>query len=159
MKYAGVGPRATPWAVMCAIKTVGIQLCQRGLILRSGNAIGADKAFAHNVPPNMKEIFHAQDANIVALHMAAQFHPQWHHLSNYVKRLMARNCQILFGRNLDDPVSFVISFYQDKSKGGTGHTIRVAEYYGVTVYNLADYLRQKHIVGTLLEDLHKGGFL
>ena len=43
-----------------------------------------------------------------ALVLAGQVHPAWHRCDDYAKRLHARNCMQILGRNLDEPADFVV---------------------------------------------------
>lgn len=50
---------------------------------------------------------------------------------------MSRNVYQVLGPNLDDPVEFIICWTKDgKASGGTGQAIRIANDYGVPVFNL-----------------------
>lgn len=82
-----------------------------------------------------------------AYDLAAKHHPAWSHLSSWARRLHARNCYQILGRNLDSPVEFVVCWTKDgaenaaqtsKDTGGTGMAIRLADAYGIAVYNLAN---------------------
>jgi len=135
--YAGIGARATPRWVMDIMISLGIKLESDGYILRSGGAEGADSAFADRV--NIKEIFRPQQATPKSLIHAERFHPNWHELKDYVKKLHARNSQIILGENLSHAVQFVICWTPNGATvGGTGQAIRVCNYYNIPVFNLAD---------------------
>lgn len=46
---------------------------------------------------------------------------------------------ILLGRDLNDPVDFVVCWTPGaQAVGGTGQALRIAEAYGIKVYNAAD---------------------
>ena len=136
--YAGIGARETPiWAINL-ITSLSSKLQADGYVLRSGGAEGADKAFARFV--DNKIIFRPEHATIESLAHAEKFHPNWPELNNYVKKLHARNSQIILGENLDSPVKFAVCWTTNgKVIGGTGQAIRVCEYHDIPVFNLADH--------------------
>lgn len=126
--YAGVGSRKTPPPVQAHIRRIAEVLQQRGWVLRSGGAEGADAAFWEGaglgyrsrnpdlaapfgeVPAPFGELFRpgrevgrdtcADDAVGVAesLELAAPHHPLWARLPGYTKHLLARNVRIVLGR-------------------------------------------------------------
>ena len=50
---------------------------------------------------------------------------------------MNRNAMQILGRWGDNPVDFVVCWTKDgKASGGTGHALRIAEYYNIPVFNL-----------------------
>ena len=67
--YAGIGSRKTPIKILKEMTKIANFLNKKGYILRSGGAIGADKAF-ENGSGNKKEIFYAKDANKECLEIA-----------------------------------------------------------------------------------------
>jgi hypothetical protein len=76
--------------------------------------------------------------------MAAAHHPAWERLSPGPRALHARNCHQILGRDLNDPVSFVVCWTPDgattnpgPSTGGTGQALRIAAAHGISVFNLA----------------------
>jgi hypothetical protein len=115
------------------------KLAIEGWILRSGGAIGADYAFECgatlvNAP---KEIFLASDANKASLEMAGAIHPAWHRCSDYVKKLHARNCFQVLGRDLKTPSSFLVCWTLDGADvGGTRTAIVLARNNRIEVINL-----------------------
>ena len=50
LRYAGIGARATPAAVLADMETIAAWLARTGWILSSGGADGADSAFAAGAP-------------------------------------------------------------------------------------------------------------
>lgn len=168
--YAGIGSRETPSNILSFIGKVSYLLAMKGFILRSGGARGADTAFIEGTysarKPRRCEVYVASEkdgtkwdnvANTViaeipskAFDIASEHHPKFDLLSEYVKRLMARNVMQILGRSLDSAVDFVICYTHDgKDSGGTGQAIRVANTYDVPVfnlYNLEDYNSVKQII-------------
>ena len=149
--YAGIGSRKTPQNILFQMTEVAEQLEQCGWTLRSGGAKGADTAFENGA--KKKQIFLASgDIPNEAFDLASQYHPTWGGLPPYVKRLHARNCQQILGRNLDCHVRFVVCWTPDgaettttKETGGTGQAIRVANAYNIPVFNLANEGRLEQI--------------
>ena len=68
--------------------------------------------------------------------MAAKFHPNWNRLSKGAKALHARNCHQVLGSDLSTPSEFIVCWRQNT--GGTMQAVRIAEHYGIRVYNLAN---------------------
>ena len=138
------------------------ELCRRGYILRSGGARGADLACELGAPDNMKEIFldelhkNTQFGNGTynvkffdnlkhARQIAERFHPAWDRLGNRAKALISRNTYQVLGTDLLTHSEFVICWTPDGAKttttkdtGGTGQAIRLANYFDIPVYNLAN---------------------
>jgi hypothetical protein len=145
--YAGVGSRTAPDNILRMMSRIAKQMAQKGIVLRSGGAEGCDLAFERGAG-KCKEIFRADDATEESMKMAAEYHPAWSNLSIYARKLHARNCMQILGRDLDKPVECVICWTQDgadgvnkkttQKTGGTGQAIRIAAGHGIIVYNLFD---------------------
>lgn len=146
MFYAGIGSRETPFDILNTIKKISKILENKGYILRSGNADGADKAFQNgcinkeiylpwngynNLYINNKNIFSVSDK---AIKYSLQFHPNKNILSNGAKKLHGRNSQIIMGYNLDTPVDFVLCWHN--YSGGTMQAVRIAKCNDIPVYNI-----------------------
>lgn len=141
MYYAGIGSRKTPDHILRLMTRIAARLSELGYILRSGGAYGADRAF--EVGAGQKEIFIAEDADSRALELASQYHPAWDKLSEYARKLHARNCYQILGRDLSSPVVFVVCWTLDGAEtitspqsGGTGQAIRIAAAHQIPVFNL-----------------------
>jgi hypothetical protein len=133
--YAGIGARDTPKDVCFLMADLATRL-EHTHTLRSGGAQGADHAFELGSHGNC-EIFRAEDATESSILHAKSFHPAWEKVTDFAKKLMGRNSQILLGRDLDVPVEFVICWTKDGMiDGGTGQGIRIAKDLGIPVYNL-----------------------
>lgn len=136
--YAGIGSRQTPYCECTKMASIASFLEGRGYILRSGGAEGADKAFESGVfQPSMKEIFRFSTCTMEAEEEAGKVHPAWHMCNAHVRKLHGRNAQIILGKKLNMPVSFVIAYALDPNKGGTSLGIRLAKKYGIPVFNMA----------------------
>lgn len=141
--YAGIGSRETPPEVLKTMNEIGGEFAKQGWCLCSGNAIGADLAFERGARAEngLMQIWTANDVDWDkgqnALELAAKFHPAWDKCSGYAKKLHARNGFIILGADLSSPVEFVVCWTKDgKATGGTGQGLRIAEHYGIPVFNL-----------------------
>lgn len=164
--YAGIGSRRTPANICELMQQLGQKLALKGMILRSGAAEGADKAFENGCDRvcGKAQIFLAKSwysfgakfANHnycysdelweKAAQITAQHHSSYLYLKPYTKRLHTRNCFQVLGWNLQEPAEFVLCWTADgartaaetsKDTGGTGQAIRIASNYGIRVYNFA----------------------
>lgn len=144
--YAGIGSRRTPQDVLVLMEQVAAKLRMRGFVLRSGHADGADSAFEHGAA-GVAEIFlpwpkfNGSGSSLcsvspAALKLASEYHPRWAHLSQGAQKLHARNCFQVLGRDLVDPVRFVLCWHD--GSGGTMQAVRIAESRGIPVFNLRD---------------------
>ena len=134
--YAGIGSRETPLDVLQIMKASAVRLSTDGYTLRSGRAKGADSWFEMGATD--KEIFTAKsDIPLWAFATVDQYHPNPSALSDYAKRLHARNAMILIGESRTTPADFVICWTKDgKDTGGTGQAIRLAKDENIPIYNL-----------------------
>lgn len=134
--YAGVGSRETPEDILARMTKCAVSMRKNGLILRSGGAKGADSAFEDGAGKH-KEIFTANGhiplwTNV----MTDFFHPAPDKLSDYARKLMNRNSLILLGEDGNTPVEFVVCWTKNgEAVGGSGQAIRMAEYFGIKVFN------------------------
>ena len=148
--YAGIGSRETPNELVPEINRITKKLAEKGYILRSGGADGADKFFENGCDlaggekeiylpwkgfnNNLSSLFNVSGA---ALEMAREYHPRWDKLNQAAQKLMARNCYQVLGFSLIEPVEFVVCWTKDgKVSGGTGQALRVALFRGISIYNL-----------------------
>ena len=149
--YCGIGSRATPEDLKPVIKDLVEALNNKGFILRSGGAKGADSFFEEFANPDKKEIFlpwsgfnghNSGLSNPVckrARKLASKFHPAWDRLKPSVQNLIARNGYQVLGKSLDDPVEFVLCWTPNgKTQGGTAQAIKIAKFIQVPVFNLYD---------------------
>lgn len=136
MYYAGIGSRDTPEDVLKLMTTVARGLDRKGYRLRSGGAIGADTAFESGT--KCKDVFLGNaDIPVWTEVFTDFFHPNPKALTEFPRRLMCRNAMQILGEEGDTPVEFVVCWTKDgKASGGTGQAIRIAEYFGISVFNL-----------------------
>lgn len=152
--YGGIGSRETPRDVFERMIAIGRKLAEAGYTLRSGGADGADSAFERGCDEvrGSKEIFlpwkgfnkHSSALCMPsqeAKNIAARIHPVWEQLSHGAKLLHARNIHQILGRNLQEPVEFVICWTMGGGiRGGTATAMKLATEHGIQVYNLYDAL-------------------
>lgn len=148
--YAGIGSRQTPATILETMQRIARHLADRGLVLRSGAAQGADSAFEQGCVEQKgdREIwlpwegfngrpFTRRLPTRAAFDLAAQFHPTWETLTDPTKRLHARNSHQILGQHLDHPVAFVVCWTPGGSGGGgTGQALRLARDRGIPVFDL-----------------------
>lgn len=151
--YAGIGSRETPLHVQEYFSSLAAFLATKGFTFRSGGAQGADIAFeiGCNKVNGSKEIylpwkyFEKSNSNLIisnpkAYEIAEQFHPYWQNLKDGARKLQARNSHQVLGLDLETPSEFVICWTKDgKGSGGTGQAIRIANHYGVPVFDAGKY--------------------
>jgi hypothetical protein len=138
LAYAGIGSRLTPTHICDNMTTIARELWSLGCTLRSGAAAGADSAFERGANTR-KEIYRLHDVTDEALELAARFHPKWDRCSEHARLLLARNGFQILGPDLQSPSKFVVCWTCDgKASGGTGQAMRIADAYGITIYNLHD---------------------
>lgn len=146
--YTGVGSRQTPKAVLASMTRIATRLRDEGYILRSGGAVGADTAFEQGAGAQRSLVYlpwrrfrdHASPYFSVskeAQAIAARHHPAWHLLNQHARLLHGRNVYQVLGLSLDTKSDFVICWTKDgRPTGGTATAIRIAQAYGISVYNL-----------------------
>lgn len=137
--YAGIGSRETPFKCCEKMSEIATYLEKRGWILRSGGAQGADQAFESGlVSGSNGEIFYPNDPTPMWTDVFTDhFHPAPDRLKEFPRKLMNRNAMQILGVDGNTPVKMVICWTKDgKASGGTGQAIRIAEYFGIPVFNL-----------------------
>jgi hypothetical protein len=157
--YAGVGSRETPSTILPLMESVADKMEKEGWILRSGGAAGADTFFEQGVKdPKNKEIylpsqyFNGRSANNMgfidatqlasysrALKTVSLFHPAPGKLTDFAKKLMARNAMQVLGSSLESPSALVIAWTKEgKFVGGTSQALRIAKYHNIPILNLGN---------------------
>ena len=162
LTYAGIGSRETPEDVRAIMQQVAGYLERKGYMLQTGDAVGADSAFASGC--QRKRIFTAADATELTLEIAQEVHPAPWLLPSFARRLMARNTLQVFGADLDTPVDFLLCWTSDgcislasrrRETGGTGQAIALASIKGIPVINI----RNENWREELKEALAKAGVM
>lgn len=152
--YAGVGSRKTPKEILDLMWRAAVMLRDQGWTARSGHSGDADMAFENGARaaaeiyqpwPGFKgrvvwAKFVKDRPDPEAFAIARDLHPNWSSCSTEARALHARNVHILCGPDAGKPdlARFMICWTPGaRTMGGTGMSIRIAEYFGVEVYNLA----------------------
>lgn len=165
----GVGSRKTPPHILKEMTQISKYLHDNCCFVRTGNAIGADRAFSFGSPciiyaPTEDTFIHPKaifnETKIYkkvtkeALEMALKYHPKPGYLKSkpYVHKLMARNMMQVLGYKLDCPSLFLICWTPDGAEtrtsmatGGTGQAIRVAIAHNIPVINMCNPGYRKRI--------------
>lgn len=154
--YAGIGSRLTPGDVLYLMEQIAAFLACFGHRLRSGCAPGADQAFERGSGGRYELYlpwpeFERRPTSIVQLvrpsafayEIAARHHPAWIRLQRGAQALQARNSHQILGADCESPSRFVLCWTPDGATtvtssrtGGTGQALRIADAYGVPVWNL-----------------------
>lgn len=155
--YAGIGSRQTPEGILELMKELGGYLANKGYVLRSGGADGADSAFEEGCDllngekqiflpwkdfndKKSKYIIEKMKGKDEAFKIASEFHPKWSSLRNSVKNLMGRNSFQILGPDLKTKSDFVVCYcIEDRDgnpSGGTGQALRIAKSNNIKIYNL-----------------------
>ena len=160
--YTGIGSRSTPDSIIELIHQISAKLDEKGFLLRSGGASGADSAFEQY--STKKEIYlpwngfngHNHDGESyfdylqcpgwsLAKVSVETFHPSPKSLSSAGRSLMARNAMQISGKNCKSPSNFVICWTKNGEEiGGTSQAIRIARYYNIPVLNLGNPKIERH---------------
>ena len=152
--YAGIGSRDTPPEVLSLMESAARFLGRKNLVLRSGGARGADRAFETGCDSisAKKEIYlptrgfggHPSllyGTTKEARQIASKFHPCWANVSHLGRDFHARNLYQLLGNDLQNqkPSLFVLCYTPNgKVVGGTGQALRMAEHYQIPVFNFGN---------------------
>lgn len=158
--YTGVGARNTPDSFLNEFKYIGEILADRGMLLRSGGAKGADRAFeigclnssANNNRGGDRNIFlpwkdfnHNKSARTYipdeAYDLAKCYYKNWTSINASTKKLLARDCLQVLGLkpiSEPDPSDFLICWTKNgEIVGGTGLAMKIAKDNFIPIYNFA----------------------
>jgi len=146
MTYAGIGSRQTSKETLILMTKVAAWLAKKGYKLQTGKTFGnkeegADKAFSDGT--TNKELFGPEMATEKTKAIAKELHPAPQYLREGGLKLMARNTNQVFGKNLDTPVDFVLFNSEEtknpmRPKGGTGQAVEMARVKGIPTINMMD---------------------
>lgn len=151
--YTGIGSRDIPKEIETLFTKIAMSLAKRDYTLRSGGADGSDLAFERGCDKlnGKKEIYipwkgfnggksELYDITDEMYKMAEKYHPYWHNLKDGAKKLHARNCCQILGKDLNTPTGFVICYTKDgKLQGGTAQALRIAMDYDIKIFNAGGY--------------------
>jgi len=157
-KIAIIGSRETPEPILVIMRDLIKSLAGTGTKIRSGGAGGADHTVTEYASKAEREIFlpwngfadlyHGQEG--VYLWSTSSDAPKAtkialknYHWVNFQKQssrnFHSRNAMQVLGYHLDDPVDFVLCWTPGGNKlGGTATGIKIAESFGIPVYNLGN---------------------
>lgn len=159
-RYTGVGSRETDHYANSDIAACANVLGRLGYMCCTGDASrGADSVFWNHAPPTQRVRFgpvgrkHYQpqvtvvspksDAYSLAVSIVSKLHPAWDYLDTFPRELHTRNTFQVLGEHLSQPSEFLLCWTPDgavekttKKTGGTGMAIRIANQYGIPVFNL-----------------------
>ena len=160
-RYTGVGSRNINEHGTERVRRVASVLQQHTYNLVTGDAVkGCDYLFWESTPEHSKVRFGPVgrapkkstiivDKESIAYQRALQIvsiaHPAWRWLPEWTKELHIRNVFQVLGMNVDNPTEFMVCWTPDgaetaketnKKTGGTGTAIRIADGFGVPVFNL-----------------------
>lgn len=157
MRVACIGSRDLSEEALDDCTEIGRLVVSRGFELHSGNAPGADQAFAqggNSVDPkrvhlHLPSFSFNLEAIVLGNHVytypfddlrfystiAADCHPKWEYLKDYVRKLHVRNASILVPQkqNVDVCVAWPS---QRIGGGGTGQGMRIAAARGIRLIDL-----------------------
>jgi hypothetical protein len=155
--YAGIGSRETPSEFCNLFERVAFYLAQKGCVLRSGHAKGADQAFEYGCDKarGQKEIylpwkgFELSNSDLIveinkeAYKIAKEFHPYFYRMSIGGQKLQARNSHQVLGKDLKTPSNFIICWTKGgKGEGGTGQALRIAKHYEIPIFDAGSYMSE-----------------
>ena len=146
--WSGIGARKTPIELHPFVTEVADLFARSGWTMRSGGADGFDSWCEAATPPEQREVHLPwQDYNDnpsplfgvddQALALAETMHPAWSQCSLHARKLHARNCYEILGRELNAPSRVVITWTpRGELVGGTATALRLAVLHGVETINL-----------------------
>lgn len=157
--FAGIGSRKTPENVLNVFTDLATSLASIGIVLRSGGADGADKAFETGCDKMLgpKEIylpwknFNGSTSNLYldnlpnskqAEDIAKIFHTHLYNCSDAVKKLMTRNTFQVLGPDLNEETysDFIICYTEKGLAGGeTGQALRIAADKNIAIFDAGSY--------------------
>ena len=173
LSYAGVGARITPQPMLERMRRIARTLSERGWLLRSGGARGADRAFFEGAAEGMRIAYladwdpasdpnHPEHRVLTAQELrqcapvAKAAHGAWDRCWPRARRLHSRNAAVVLGPELDDPVDLVLAWTQGgQVRGGTGNTMKIASARNIPVVNLEN--TSPATVKSIVERLEEGG--
>lgn len=176
-----MGSRQTPSEILRMMSFFSLNLIQKGYILRSGGAPGADQEFEWAAASSgldkvqiqaQTEIYlpwpnfelrnrswispSRNKAQEEAYAIAEHYHPAWNRLSRGAKMLHARNVHQILGFDVTKPLlsDFVICWTEGGNlKGGTAQALRIAMDYKVKIYNLGKDKDYDELVDWIVDEL------
>jgi hypothetical protein len=164
--YTGGGNRQTPLHISDTMADAARVFAEQGRIMRSGHSGYADMAFERGALHGWREIYlpwpgfngggHRDSAQTMIMErpdpqaftilQTILDEEHWGRLNSQSRALHARNVHMMLGPRLNDPSHFFLCWTPGaRTIGGTGVAIRIAEYFGIEVHNLAMATTQERI--------------
>lgn len=162
--YAGIGSRSVPESIAKLMGVMAAKLSEHGYILRSGNAEGADQAFARGAveadiflpwddfQKPFQKVFKEHNYIVVEesdeqAQKSLKYHPNCAALTQVSKKFMRRNYRQVMGKPNSE---FIICWTPDgKEVGGTAQAMRIAKDHDIPIFNLA-FPKHKEFLCNLL---------
>ena len=167
--YAGIGSRETPREIRREMTELASHLEELGYTLRSGNATGADQAFALGVKKNAqiwlpRKNFEREfqlskpdhDYRLVsgydveAISSVDIFHPTPHALTERGREFMTRNYRQVIGDNEPDSEFIICWTREGKEAGGTAQAIRIAKKNKIPIINMFEFCTADSVMDHLI---------
>jgi hypothetical protein len=171
MRIAGIGSRKTPEDVLVQMERIGAKSREEGWTINSGHAEGADYAFEKGAmersviylpwPNYNKHLTVLGQYRTVGPRPALdalvkETHPAAFALTDGAFALHRRNCCIVLGFGLDNPVDAVVCWTVDGGEtGGTGQAMRLARRNDIPVLNLFSMTHDEAVKELLSLDAKK----
>jgi hypothetical protein len=150
-------------------------MAEQGHTVSTGGAKGADSAFIDGAMQGNGSLrnylpfpgYNGYRDNIMpfdqskkVMDLAKKYHPAWNRCSPTARLMHARNCNIILGPHLIEPVAFILCWTPDGLvTGGTGQALRLAKDYMIPVCNLGKAKTMEEafeMLQTLKEDIAHG---
>lgn len=175
LTYAGIGSRETPDIILKGMRNFAKYMAELGHTVSTGGAKGADSAFIDGAMQGNGVIqnylpfpgYNGYRTNLMpydqskkVMDLAKKYHPAWNRCSPTARLMHARNCNIILGTHLAQPVDFIVCWTPDGLiTGGTGQALRLAKDYNIPVCNLGKAKTNEEafeMLQTLKEDIDHG---
>lgn len=154
--YTGIGSRDTPEKFRMIMRNTAEFLEEKGYILRSGGARGADSFFEEGASPAARKIYlpydgfekkyeNGKDYVIPEYndYYTKKLHPKPNSLSEKGRLFMARNAYQVLGDDLKTNTNFILCWTPNGDiRGGTAQAIRIAKLYRIPVFNFATQMQE-----------------
>ena len=145
--YTGIGSMECPLNILDEMQSIALRLSSSRILRSTGTGC---KSFENGCKQGSGALemfipwkgFNGYEANIYyisrkAAEYAKRTHPYWDALQAGNKKVQACNVQRILGRELNDPVEFVICWTDRGRKNGVvGHYIRPARVAGIPILDL-----------------------
>lgn len=154
--YTGIGSRETPDDILIVMTKIASKLKEKGFLLRSGGAKGADSAFEAGAG-DYKEIWtpnHDLPAWAWDAASGVCLECPLDKMNPHIQKLIVRNMLQVMGKEGKDPASFVILWTKELDStgpkcGGTRYAARYAKEMGIEIFNLKDVDTLRNICSLL----------